>query len=52
MAQTGDMITLELSKSIQTLLIQLFTTATKVTEGGLIAFHGLVVGLQEKIDIN
>ena len=36
---------------IQT-IIALFKQAEKVTENGLIAFNGMVVGLGEKIDLS
>lgn len=41
----------ETAKKIIILIIQLFKQAQKVTESGLIAFQGLVVGAGSKIDI-
>ena len=41
-----------LSNNIQQLIIKIFTKEGKVTGGGLTAFHGLVIGLQEKINLS
>mmetsp|Transcript_21705 Transcript_21705/g.33430 ORF Transcript_21705/g.33430 Transcript_21705/m.33430 type:complete len:223 (-) Transcript_21705:498-1166(-) len=47
----GSMIEPSLAGNIIHVIIQMFTQADTVTENGLIAFSGLVVGCGDKIDI-
>jgi len=49
--KVGYMIEKPLAQNIVQMIIQLFKQAEKVTENGLIAFQGLVVGLGDKIEI-
>ena len=41
----------EYTDNIQKLIISLFTLENKVTEGGLIAFQGLVIGRETKVGL-
>lgn len=50
--KVGNMVDPALAKNIVYMIIQLFKQAEKVTENGLIAFQGLVVGMGDKIDIS
>lgn len=49
--KVGPMIQMPLAINIIQIIIQIFKQAEKVTENGLIAFQGLVVGFGEQIEI-
>mmetsp|Transcript_8492 Transcript_8492/g.14279 ORF Transcript_8492/g.14279 Transcript_8492/m.14279 type:complete len:310 (+) Transcript_8492:1634-2563(+) len=48
----GDLVMAPLAENIIQVIISIFKQAQKVTESGLIAFQGLVVGAGDKIKIN
>lgn len=50
--RVGPLVQDQLAANIIQVIIQLFKQAEKVTENGLIAFQGLVVGAGERIQIN
>ena len=50
--KVGPMVEKPLAANIIQVIIRLFKQADKVTENGLIAFQGMVVGLGEAIDIS
>ena len=52
MIKVGHLVEKPLAANIIQVIIQLFKQAERVTENGLIAFQGMVVGLGEKIDIS
>lgn len=49
--KAGEKIDSEYQNKITLLIIQLFSLQGRVTEGGLMAYNGLVGGCMERIDI-
>lgn len=52
MVKVGNRVDQGLSKQIIELLILLFKQNNRVTEGGLIAYQGMVIGQDNKVDID
>lgn len=50
--KVGSKVEKPLASNIIQMIINMFKQAEKVTENGLIAFQGMVVGLGDKIDIS
>lgn len=52
MIKVGNRVDPQLSKQIIELIILLFKQNNRVTSGGLIAYQGMVIGLDNKVDID
>ena len=52
LVKVGHMLDTQLAANITEVIVSLFTQAGKVTENGLIAYQGLVVGRGEQIDFS
>ena len=50
--KVGHMVEKPLADNMIQMIISLFKQAEKVTENGLIAFNGMVVGLGDKVDLS